>query len=161
MRWVLFYFGFLSHSSQSVTLLFRSDTLEEALALFFTRCIDNVYTRNDAHLRLIKCSSMSFPETSCYDRELVICGYNLQPENYLWICWCDGSPLSSFCSYFFMDDRYIAWLVKHRPWGLIDPLDAVLRSPPLGGWRQEETLKQSKFLSAFVVIANLYYLSDF
>ena len=78
----MYYFGFLAHASESVTLLYSSDTLEEALALFFTHCIKDIYSSNDAHLRLIKWSSKNFPEASCYDREIVICGYNLQPENY-------------------------------------------------------------------------------
>ena len=50
----MFYFGFLAHSSGSATQLFSSETLEEAIAMFFTHCIKNTYTSNDAHLRLIK-----------------------------------------------------------------------------------------------------------
>ena len=79
----MYYFGLLAHSSGSATHLFSSDTLEEAIALFFTYCIKNTYTPNDAHLRLIKWSSKNFPEINCLDRELLICGFNLQPENYL------------------------------------------------------------------------------
>ena len=49
---------------------------------FFTHYIKNTYTSNDAHLRLIKWSSKNFPVMSCLDGEIVICGFNLQPENY-------------------------------------------------------------------------------
>ena len=76
------YFGFLAHSSGSATQLFSSETFEEAIALFFTHCIKNTYTSNDAHLRLIKWTSRRFPEMNCFDRELVIFGFNLQEENY-------------------------------------------------------------------------------
>ena len=68
----MYFFGLLAHSSGSATHLFSSDTLEEAIALFFTYCIKNTYTPNDAHLRLIKWSSKNFPEINCLDRELVI-----------------------------------------------------------------------------------------
>ena len=78
----MYFFGFLVHSSESTTILFCTDTLEKALAIFFTHCLKNTYTINDAHLRLIKWPSRTFPETNCYERELVICGYNLQTENY-------------------------------------------------------------------------------
>ena len=40
------------------------------------------YAMSEAMDELIKWSSKNFPEASCYDREIVICGYNLQPENY-------------------------------------------------------------------------------
>ena len=79
----MYYFGLLAHSSGSVTQLFSTDVLEEAIAIFFTHCIKNKYTANDAHLRLIKWPSRNFPETNCLDKEAVICGFNLQPENYL------------------------------------------------------------------------------
>ena len=78
----MYFFGFLAHSSESTTILFCADTLEKALAIFFTHCLKNTYTTNDAHLRLIKWPSRTFPEANCYERELVICGYNLQTENY-------------------------------------------------------------------------------
>ena len=79
----MYYFGLVAHSSGSSTHLFSSSTLEEAIAMFFTHCIKNTYTANDAHLRLIKWSSMNFTEIDCFDKELLICGFNLQPENYL------------------------------------------------------------------------------
>ena len=82
LRQAMYFFGFLAHSSESTTILFCVDTLEKALAMFFTHCLKNTYTTNDAHLRLIKWPSQTFPETNCYERELVICGYNLQTENY-------------------------------------------------------------------------------
>jgi len=78
----MYYFGLLAHSNGSVTQLFSSETVEEAIAIFFTHCIKNTYTSNDAHLRLIKWSSKNFPVMSCLDKEIVICGFNLQPENY-------------------------------------------------------------------------------
>ena len=78
----MYFFGFLAHSSESTTILFCADTLEKALAMFFTHCLKNTYTSNDAHLRLIKWPSRTFPEDNCYEKELVICGYNLQTENY-------------------------------------------------------------------------------
>ena len=82
LRQAMYFFGFLAHSSESTTILFCADTLEKALAMFFTHCLKNTYTTNDAHLRLIKWPSRTFPEANCYERELVICGYNLQTENY-------------------------------------------------------------------------------
>ncbi len=78
----MYYFGLLAHSNGSVTQLFSSETVEEAIAIFFTHCLKNTYKSNDAHLRLIKRSSKNFPVMSCLDIEIVICGFNLQPENY-------------------------------------------------------------------------------
>jgi len=78
----MYFFGFLAHSSESTTILFCADTLEKALAMFFTHCLKNTYTSNDAHLRLIKWPSRTFPEDNYYEKELVICGHNLQTENY-------------------------------------------------------------------------------
>ena len=48
----MYYFGLLAHSNGSVTQLFSSETVEEAIAIFL-HIAKNTYTPNDADLLLI------------------------------------------------------------------------------------------------------------
>ena len=76
----MYYFGLLAHFKGSVTQLLSSETVKETAAIF-SHIATTTYTTNDDRSQLIKWPSKNFPEMSCLDKEIVIYGFNLQPDN--------------------------------------------------------------------------------